>query len=486
MTRHGRMLFALMLLLPTAATAQTRPSNTMHTNSAELYFERARRTTREAEKLELLQKALGFAQDGIKARADNPRAYLLAGKIQVQLGNAAAADSMFDKAEQLWPEYTKETETERMQAWVRAYNAGVVATRANDVAEAIKQFESAAQIHDKRPGAHLNLAQIHARQRQTDKAIAAYRDALAILAKPENRQGLKPEEEAQAKEFEEASTFNLAQLLATAGKNEEAVATYQEYLKRSPNNTLVKSNLAVVLSRMGRTEEAAGIYNELLAQDLSAEDFFNVGVGLFRSTQHEAASNAFRKALARNPQMRDASYNLAQSLYSLASELEGQKAGATGEALKTLQARLTSLFTEIAQVTETLRSIDPANRNVIALQSRAYRSLADLTSDARASADWKNKTLEVLKANEALIFTVEDVTLAKVGEDVQITGNVVNQKGTAGQTVKLRVHFLGSAGAPLGAQEVSVALTDAQGAAPFKVTLKPSQDVLGWKYEVVQ
>ncbi len=486
MTRLARVLFKLVLLAPMAASAQTRPSNTMHTNSAELYFERARRSSREAEKMELLQKALGFATDGIKARADNPRAYLLAGKIHVQLGNAAAADSMFDKAEQLWPEYTKETDPERMQSWIRAYNAGVMATRASDLTEAMKQFDHAAMIYDKRPDAHLNMAQIYARQNKTDQAISSYRVALAILAKPENRQGLKADEEARSKEIEEGATFNLAQLLASSGKNEEAVATYQEFLQRSPNNSLVKSNLAVVLSRLGKTEEAAKIYSELLSQDLNAEAFFNVGVGLFRSTQHEAASNAFRKALGKNPHMRDAHYNLAQSMYSLASELDSKKASASADDAKALQTRLTALYTEIAQVTEMLHTVDPANRNVIALQSRAYRSLADLTTDAKASSDWKNKTLEVLKANEALVFTVEDVNLAKVADEVQIKGSVINQKGTAGQSVKLRITFLGQGGSSLGTQEVTVALPQVHGAAPFTASLKAGQDVLGWKYEVVQ
>ncbi len=486
MKRVGGIVFALALLAPWTAEAQSRPSNTMQTNSAELYFDRARRSNREDEKKELLGKALGFALDGIKARADNPKAYLLAGQIYVQLSEAAAADSMFDKAEQLWPAYAKEIEPERMQVWIRSYNAGIAALRANNLAEAVKQFDNATQVYDKRAGAHLNLAQIYARQNQNDKAIGAYRTALAILGKPENRSGLKPEEEAQAKEFEEAATFNLAQLLATSGKNDEALAAYQEFLNRNPGNKIAKSNVAVVLSRMGKTTEAAKIYNELLAQDLTAEEFFGVGVGLFRSTQHEPAAEAFRKAAAKNPQMRDAHYNLAQAAYSLATELEEQKSKASGAAVKPLEARLVALFTEIGQVTEKLRTIDPANRNVIALQARAYRALGDLAADPKVGAEWKNKTLEALKANEALTFTVEDVVMTNANGEVQIGGSVVNQKGTAGQAVKLRFHFLGGGGNELGTQEVTVALSEVQGAAPFKASLKPGQEVAGWKYEVVR
>jgi tetratricopeptide (TPR) repeat protein len=484
MKRLGGVLFALTLFVPMAAQAQTRPSNTMQTRSAELYVDRARKTNAEAERKKLLEQALGFALDGIKARADNAKAYLLAGQIYVELGNAAAVDSMFDKAVQLWPEYTAETDKARYQVWARAYNAGVTALRGNDRAEAAKQFEVATHVYDKRPGAHLNLAQIYAHQNQNDKAIATYRGALAILAKSENRQGLKPDEEAQMKEFEEAATFNLAQLLATTGKNDEALAAYQDFLKRNPNNTVARSNVAVVLSKMGKNDEAAKVYGELLQQDLSAEEFLGIGVGLFRATQHAPAAEAFRKAVSKNPYMRDAHYNLAQSLYSLAAELDEQKSKATGAAAKPIEAKLIEVNTELGQVTAKLRGIDPANRNVFALQSRAYRALADLTTDAKASTDWKTKTLEVLKANEALVFTIEDVTATTANGEMQISGTAVNVKGTAGQSVKLRIHFVGSAGNSLGTQEVTIALGEVQRPVSFKTSLK-ADGVVGWKYEVV-
>jgi tetratricopeptide (TPR) repeat protein len=479
------VVLALVFLAPAAVAAQTRPSNTMHTNSASLYFERARRSNREDEKKELLEKALNFALEGIKAKADNPRAYLLAGQINVQLGHAAVADSMFDKAEQLWPEYAKETENERLQLWIKEYNAGIIAVRDNKMTEAVQHFEQADAVYAKRPGARINLAQLYARTRQPDKAIAAYKGALEIMRGP-SRQGLKADEEKQWKELEEAATFNLAQLYALTGKNEEALTAYRELIARDPNNAVAKSNMAVVLRTLNRADEASKIYNELLSADLSATEYFNVGVGLFRSSQFEPAANAFRKALSKNPQMRDAQYNMAQALYSLSSELEEQKSKAEGAAAKPIETRLIAVFTELGELTAKLRTIDPANRNVIALQSRAYRALGDLTAaDVRASTDWKNKTLEVLKANEALNFEVSDVSMTAAGEEVQISGIVVNLKGNAGAPVKLRIHFLGANGAPLGSQDATVALPAVQGAAPFKVAFKTTAEVLGWRYEIL-
>ena len=479
-------VFGLALVAPALAAAQTRPANTMHTNSAELYFDRAKKENREDEKKKLLDKALEFALQGVKAKADNPKAYLLAGRIYVQLGNAAAADSMLDKAEQLYPEYAKETDIDRQQAWVKAYNAGVLAMRDRKTDEALVQFEAANAIWNKRPGALLNIAQIHG-NRAPDKAIAAYKGALEILRGPA-RQGLKPDEEKQWKEFEEAATFNMAQILATAGKNEEALTAYRDFLQRNPDSSLAMSNMAVVLTRMGKTEEASKIYADLLAKDLTGPEFFNAGVGLFRANQYGPAADAFRKSIAKNPHFRDAYYNMSQALYQQARDLveERDKVKTNPAQLKTVDAKLTPVVTELAELTDKLRTMDPGSRNVVIMQAFAFRALGDLTAaDAAKSNEWKNKTLNALKINEALNYDVQDVTLTTAGEDVQIAGNVVNFKAKVGDALKLRFHFVGANGQVLGTQEVTVNMPEVQAAAPFKVTLKSKDEVAGWKYEIL-
>ena len=478
-------LFALVLLAPAIVQAQSRPSSSSQTNSAELYLDRARRSNRDEEKRDLLQKALEQSLAAIKAKADNPKGYLLAGKTYALLGDALAADSMFDKAEQLWPEYVKETETDRMQLWIRAYNAGILAARDNNQDEALKNFENATHIFDRRPGAHLNIAQIYARKGENDKAINAYRAALQIIAKPENRQGLKPEEVKQWADLEETATFNIGQLLAAAGKNEEALRAYQEYITRNPNNSMAKMNLAVVLTRMEKTDEAAKIYSELLSMDLSDVDFFNVGVGLYKANQHAQAADAFRKAIAKNAYMRDAYYNLAQAVYGLATDLEEQKMKATGAAVKPIDEKLIAHYKEIGELAEKLRTFDPANRNVFALQSRAYRGLGDLHADPAVQTEWKNKLLAVLTANDALAFMLENVMLTQTSAEASLSGGVVNLKGKAGQPAKLRVHFLAKDGTTIESQEVTVALPEVQGAAQFKAVIKTDKPVAGWKYEVI-
>jgi tetratricopeptide (TPR) repeat protein len=485
MKRVGLIALTILTATPVWAAAQSKPASTMHTNSAELYFEKGIRSKNEAEKRQMFEKTLELARQGIAARADNPKAYLIAGRALMLLGNVLAADSMFDKAEALWPEYIKETENDRLQAGARAFNAGVLALRDNKADEALVAFQTADAVWVNRPTAKLNIAQIYTRKNQPEQAAAAYRGALEVLRGPA-RKGLKAEEEKQWKEFEEAATFNLAQILASQGKNEEALATYRDFLSRTPDNPVVMGNMAVVLSRMGKTDEATQIFTRLLAMDLSDIEFFNVGVGLFRANQYVPASEAFRKAVSKNPHLRDAYYNMAQAQYALARELndERDKVKADAVKVKAVDAKLQPVLAELAQVTEKLRSIDPASRNAHIIQAYAYRSLGDITTGA-TSTEWKNKTLATLTASDKLTFDVQDVSIGVVGEDIQLAGAVVNLKGKPGDPVKLRFTFLGRNGQELATQEVTAALPEVQGATPFKVTFKSKDEVAGWKYVVL-
>jgi tetratricopeptide (TPR) repeat protein len=181
MKRVGTVVLAVAMLTPAVAQAQSRPSNTMHTNSAALYLDRAKKTRVEGEKQENLQKALEMALQGIQAKSNNPRAYLLAGQAYVQLGDAVRADSMFDKAEELWPEYKEETAVEREAMWVKSYNNGVLAMRDQKVDEAIAYFAAANEVFAGRPLAAVSLAQLYQQKGDAAKAIEAYRDALSIV-----------------------------------------------------------------------------------------------------------------------------------------------------------------------------------------------------------------------------------------------------------------------------------------------------------------
>ena len=485
MRRISGTFIALALLTPSLALAQ-RPSNSMHTNSAQLYLTRALGTQVAAEKAKLYEQALGAATQGVQTQPGNSKTWFVLGSVYAAMGDALGADSAFDKAEQMWPEYKKETDQERLRAFAAASNKGVLAIQQNDMAAATAALEGAAKVYNKRPTALLNLGSIYARQNKREEAIAAYRSALEIMRGPE-RATLKPEEEKQWADWEEAVSLNLAQMLALSDKNEEAVTAYEEYLKRNPNNTLVRSNLAVVYSRMGKREEASRVYNELLSQDLSAEDFFRVGVGLRRAQQLDRATEAFTKSIAKNPHSQESYFNLAYTLWETIQPLAEAREKATAAADKTrMAAQLRPLYERLLENAVKSREFDPSNRNMIALMQRAYRGLADLEATVAKQNEWKLKVPPLITEYDALPFEVTGITMTTEEKKTTVEGKIINVKTTKGQPMKIRLSLVDATGKEVGSQDISVVAPDVEAEEDFKAEFTTDAPPAGWKYAIIK
>lgn len=482
MNRIGKVLVLVLLLVPVAAHAQ-RPSNTVQTRSAELYLGQAERTQVPQDKQKFLKLAMDNALQGVQKNAGNSRTWFMLGQVYAATGDAVGADSAFDKAETMWPEYAKETDQLRFRAFVGAFNAGVTAIQQNNIDDAIAKLEAANAVYGKRPAASLNLGRLYVQKNQLDKAGEAYRHALEIMRGPEGK-AVPAAEQAQWKQWEEAAAFNYAQILANAGKYDEAVKAYQDYLAGNPDNVQARSSLAEVYVRMGKQEEATKAFQDLLARDMSDEEFFLVGVGLFRGNQYEQAAEAFRKSITKNAALRDSYYNLAQAIYSQIQPLEESRSKATPADAKAVDAKLKPMYQELQTVAEKAQTFDPNNRTVLALLARAYRGMADVV-DAKAATEWKNKTLGVMKTHQDLPFEVTDVALL-IGEDsvAKLSGNVVNIKMTEGQPIKLTFSFLSKDGTVLGTQDVTVSAPKSEAQVEFSTTFKPEAPLGGWKYQV--
>jgi tetratricopeptide (TPR) repeat protein len=483
MTRVVKTLLVLTVLVPALAEAQ-RPSNTMHTNSAQLYLDRGLAASNPEDKKRFFEQAMNSAMQGVQAQGNNSKSWFVLGKVYAALGDAAGADSAFDKAEAMWPDYAKETEQERYRAFAAASNAGVAAIQANDIPAAIAALEGAATVYNKRPTALLNLASIYSKQDDREKAIAAYRGALEILRGAE-RQGLKADEEKQWAEWEEASALNIAQLLAMAEKNEEAAKAYEEYLARNPGNALIRSNLALVYSRMGKREEAARVYRELLGQDLPADEFFRVGIGLRRAQQYDQAALAFQKAIAKNSQQQESYFNLAYVLWETIQPLEDGRAKATGADKTNMTNQLRPLYEQLLENAVKARQFDPTNRNLLALMQRAYRGLSELTTEVAKQNEYKLKIPPLIKEFDALPFEVTAITTDVQENKVTIEGKVVNIKTTRGQPMKFRLAVVDASGKELAAQDLSVTAPDVEAEADFKAEFNVT-GYAGWKYSIIK
>lgn len=443
----------------------TEPSDNLWTRSAALYLARATQNPRPDEKRSLYGQALTAALEGIQKDPDNPKVWYLAGRAYIGLDDYAGADSVLDKAEEIYPRYVLETEEVRERAWAQAYNSGIGQLQQGNQDAAIELFKKATLVYQGRPEAELNLAATYAARSEGEAAIEAYRRALTILRTADTT-GLDQKTKEQWTEQEGIAAFNLAQLLAREARDAEAAEAYRDYLKREPDNIMAKTNLAVALVNLDQRDAAMELYNELLSRaDLKEQDYFIVGVGLFRVEAYDRSADAFRKALELNPYNRDARYNLAQALYQVAAGMEP----------KTVQdsASWRAAWGEVVPVAQRLVDCDPYNRNGLALLAHGL-----------ARSRQEQEAVKILERHRDLPFSLESLDF-RPGErgGATLHARLLNLTLEPGTPVTLEFTFLGSDGQALGSKQVTVEAPAKDQEASLDVTIESTEPVAGYCYK---
>lgn len=484
MKRWSAFVLLAALAVPATAAAQRKPSRSMQVRSAEVYLDRAKNTGVGEERDELLRKALEVLTDGAQRDADNPLVWLMMGQANARLGDVAGADSAFDRAESLYPEYTQEIAPERFAVWVEEYNAGIAAIQAGDPAGAIGRFELADRIFRGRPDASVTLGSLYAQMGELAKAEAAYRNAIEIARGPAAAT-VPPDEKEQWAQQEETSAMRLADLLNQLGRKDEAVAVYRGLAENQPANARARAGLASQLAMAGRNDEAAAIYERLLgSNDLSDIEWFNAGVGLYTANNHALAVRAFEKSLEINPYSRDAIYNHGQALYASAAELEKARAAAPEAGKAAITQQLEALYLELGETAAEIRAMDPNNRNAYMMQAQAQRSLGELAGDPAKLKEWQNKVLATLELVEAMPFEVSPVDVRVSETGVSVSGGITNLKLTPGQAIALEFTLIGEAGDVVATRAVSVPAPAVDEKASFGFDVATDKTVLGWRYKV--
>ncbi|NJD09821.1 MAG: tetratricopeptide repeat protein [Gemmatimonadetes bacterium] len=487
MKGYRGMILILAVLLPSVASAQKKPGNNRDTRSAEVYLDGAKKEQVLADKQKFFQQALDATLRGAKNDPDNARVYLLMGQAQVGLNNLTAADSAFDRAEQLYPPYKTEVEPYRLNAWVILYNQGIAALQAGDNAKAVQSMEQADAMYQGRPEAVITMAQLHQQGGDLQKAEEDYRRALTILRGP-SRQGLASDVEKKWAANEEESVLRLAGLLAETNRSAEAISLYQEFLRRQPDNVMAKSNLGVTMMRAGKTAEAAPLFNELLERpDLEENALFNIGIGLFRANQYAQAVRAFDRVLVLNPYSHDGLYNLAQSILGETADGEKAKAGKTGAELATANEHLLKDYARMGEVAQKLLEIDPANTQAIMMLAQSQRSRGELEVDKVKGEEWKKAVLTTLQEHDNWPFEVENLQVRWGAEKSIVTGSMKNLKAAQDTPLKISFMMLDKAGATVGQpQEVSVNAPATGESRRFTVEVPSPQSAVAWKYTIVK
>ena len=434
------------------------------------------------------QEALTNAMQAIQVSPTNPKAYLMAAQASVGVNEWVQADTMFDRALELYPGYAETVKSERETGWVRAHNLGIAALNNNDIEQAIALFEAADMLYDGRPEALMNLGWAQNRVGNTAAAAEAYVAALDILWGPE-ADNLPEEQVAAWEEDEEIAAFNAAQFLADLGRYAEAAEIMGRYMTENEGTLTQAQHLQALSARAnflagaGEAEAAEALYDELLSRDdLTSADYFQIGVGFFNTDDYARAADAFAQSVEMNPYSRDAILNLVQSQYQEAFDMERQEGELTAEQ----RTRLEYLYSQIIENAQAFRQFDPLNRNVLTFILRAYRGLADLGVGDQAEVT--RKIQETYSLYEGLPWAVENLSLT-VHEDgrATIAGELLTQAGEPGTQVQLRFTVMNERGGALATETVTVTAASKGSTATFSTQVDASGgQVAGLKYELVQ
>jgi tetratricopeptide (TPR) repeat protein len=415
-------------------------------------IQEARLEEDEARQRELYQEVLQAILEGISDEDDNPEAYLHLGMVQTGLANYLAADSAFDRAEALYPDYVDEelgTTAYRFNAWLEAYNYAVARMDAEDREGAIEFFNLANSVYDKRPEAYLNVGAETSAVGDLDASIEAWLGAIAVIESPEADPGDEQTREQWDTQFWLMAHTNLGLILQMAERPGEAVTVYETLLERFPDNADARSSLAMALAASGQAGNALAIFDEILSrEDGTPLDYFNAGVSLYTADQLDQAAIGFEKAIQRAPMYKDALQNMAQTLNILEN------------------------FEDQIPYSERLIDLDPHNEYGHQMHIRA---LAEVGRQADAVA-----LLEIMRN---LPFVTDNLQLQPLSSGPSIAGIAINKTLAPGTSVTLRFTFYDNDGNPLGTEDTEITLSDPDVSHQFQVSFGADQMVLGYSYE---
>lgn len=453
----GTRLFVLAFgaaLVPHLAAAQQEPRVSRYTALSAMRIQEARSMEDDSLQAEAYRDLLEEIYDGLASEDDNPEAYFHLGLVQIGLSNYLAADSAFDQAEGMYPDYVDQdngTGVYRFNGWVQAYNEATARMEAQDSEGAVELFRFANVMFDERPEAYLNIGVETSGLDDVEVSIEAFRNAIAVIESPDADPGDEETRQAWDTEYWSMAQTNLGLVLERAGRHEEAVSVYEALLERDPDNVQAQSSLALALSLTGQGDDALLIFDEILGrEDGSPLDYFNAGVSLYTADQMEKAVVGFTKTLERSPMYRDALQNLTQIL-SMLEEYEAQ-----------------------IPYSERLLELDPYNDLVIRLHVRA---LVQVGRQADGVA--------LLDMMQELPFVTDYIQLQPSDSGASVSGQVINKTLEPGTTVTLRFTFYDDDGNPVGSEDCEVTISDPDVAHTFEVTFEAEEQVLGYSYEFV-
>lgn len=440
-------------LLAAGASEGEAPRETANTDAAEQALEAAvdAEEAGDAQQAEMhYQEAMSAAEAAVAEDATNPLAHRLAGMAAMGLEDYEAAGEHFDEAIELRPIYEFDLVETRERKWIELYQEANPYIQSGEYESAVEYFEDADAIYQGRPEVMITLGQLYAQLRRHDEAIEAIDRSLAF----EDSEYMAAVDSATAaswREQMEELPLLKGQVLADAGRFEEAVTVYEELVAENPEDVELKRGLAAILMELGRQDEAFAVYDELLTMPgLDAPTLFSIGVGFYQGEDYGRAAEAFGAAAEQSVNDRDALEMWTRSL------------------------QLDSAYAEVPAVANRWIELDPNSRNGWTILAQATNQLGDQAA-----------TQEAIRMVESLEVSVRDLQMTRYGGGgASVTGSLVNHSLDPGTPVTLRFTFYDDQGAPLGTVTETLSAGQADMAEVVQIEFQSTEQVGGYGYEL--
>jgi tetratricopeptide (TPR) repeat protein len=456
----------------------------------------------------------------------NPAAWYYLGRYYVEMGDAAGADSAFDRAEALAPACQADIAGYRGQLAETALNQGLTLWQAGNADSAVGRLRMAYTVDPSTPKALFQLGNVYAERNQLDSAAA-------ILGRAAQAAGA----DSAFADAKRDALLTVARLAQRTLQSDPAVVKWQHsrYSRDSLASYLAADSTVLArvqqssASRRARGARLSPADQQAFSRDSSTRgDAVARGRALRETLQQQAGADSAAAQSAFAPAL--AAYRDLVAAYpanvEAASALAGiyTQAGRRGEAA----AVFDGLFAHAGQLTESdlydlgqrlvqaklsapgikaytlALQQNPYHRNALAELASAYIDAKD-TANALATAqrlvaiDPRNKmALRIAgeawelrgRRDSAQAYTTladslsVDISMASlVGDSVgaTLTGVASNLGSVASKPAGIVVELLAAGGSVVASQTVDIPSLPPGGSQQFQVK-GPGRGIIGWRY----
>ncbi len=391
-------------------------------------------------------------------QANNPAAWYYLGRIYLQRGDVYGGDSALTKAEKLAPACAKDIDLYRRNGWVGLIKGGNGFEEKKNLDSALALYRLATVMYKKSPIPFYQAASVYNEKKQLDSAAVYF--GLAVDAGAAST-------DTTEQQIRNRSAFNQGAILLNNGKNAEAVAAFERYLKFAPKDIEAKRGLAGAYRATGQTDKAVALEKEVIAAGGSvapaggapgagagSADLMNVGVSLYNDKKYKEAAEAFAKVAQAEPYNRDALFNLTNTYFALK---DGPK---------------------LLAAAQRLSELEPMNENSLKLVGEGYKQ--------------SSKVDDAVKVAEKVLALPIDVKVADftaTGGNATLTGTATGRQAqtATGKAIKpapvnLSVEFLDAKGTVVGSQDVAVPALEAGKTFDIKAAAQGA-GIAAWRYK---